>query len=56
MYQNNELINSNEMESLESLGLHTNLIDGPYNFFNKANNSSIKREVEKVFFKPLPSQ
>lgn len=29
MYQNNELVNSNEMETLRSLRLHKNLRDAP---------------------------
>lgn len=58
MYQNNELVNSNEMETLRSLRLHKNLRDAPpilALFYNKANISILEKEVESVF-KPLPSQ
>lgn len=43
MYQNNELINSNEMETLRSLRLHKNLRDVPHNFYYKANHSILER-------------
>lgn len=55
MYQNNELMNSNEMETLKSPRLRKNLRDAPHNFYNKATISILEREVESVF-KPLPSQ
>lgn len=56
MHQNDELMNSNEMETLRSLRLHKNLRDAPHNFYNKANESILEGEVERVVFKSLPSQ